>query len=408
MKLIPLFQAKMLAKGGILAIAAECRSRRAMGERIIDLSIGEPDFETPTHILEAGFRALEEGATRYTPPAGLAPLRQAFIQSLAAEGMKFAPREVMITCGATGAIACALQALLTDGDEAIIPAPYYPQYLNPIALTGARSVIVETTAAGGYRLHPDELRAAITPRSRVLILNAPSNPAGVIYSREELQAIAAVAQEQDLLILADEVYAAFTYGIPFVSMAALAPQSTLIVRSVSKTYAMTGWRVGFAAGPAALIEAMTTIQESAIVSPTAVSQWAALDALRGPQECVSFIRDQFAVRRTLAVGKLQAIAGVTIAAGEGGMFVFPDLGNRVPDVDAFCKRLFREHGVAVVPGREFGAPSCIRISLGTKIEDIAEGITRMAAAIEAQSGDPIGAPLAAAPAQPQEESWTSA
>jgi aspartate aminotransferase len=368
--------------GGILAIAAECRRRRSLGEKIVDLSLGEPDFDTPTHIMEAAVQALEDGATRYTPTAGVPALRQALIRSLSAEGLRFAPREVMVTVGATGAIWCAFQALLRAGDEVILPAPYYPQYLNPISMRGAQAVIVPTSAEQRFKLQPESLRAAITDKTRMLILNAPSNPAGVIYSREELEALAAVAQEHNVFILSDEVYAAFTYGEKFVSMAAVAPNSTLVVRSVSKTYAMTGWRIGFAAGPAAIIDAMTAVQESCVVTPAAVSQWAAIEALRGPQDCVARIRNEFARRRAIATEKLQAIEGVQIDGGEGGMFVFPDLGARVPDVDAFCARLLRQHNVAVVPGREFGAPTCVRISLGTNATDIAEGIERIAKAID--------------------------
>ena len=382
MTAIPMLPSNPVVPGGILAIAAECRRRRSLGEKIVDLSLGEPDFDTPTHIMEAAVQALEDGATRYTPSAGIPVLRQALIRSLGAEGLRFAPREVMVTVGATGAIWCAFQALLRPGDEVILPAPYYPQYLNPISMRGAHAVIVQTSSEERFKLQPEALRAAITDKTRMLILNAPSNPAGVIYTREELEALAAVAEEHNVFILSDEVYAAFTYGGKFVSMAAVAPQSTLIVRSVSKTYAMTGWRIGFAAGPAAIIDAMTAVQESCVVTPAAVSQWAAVEALRGPQDCVAKIRNEFARRRAIATEKLQAIEGVQVETGDGGMFVFPDLGARVPDVDAFCKRLLREHNVAVVPGSEFGAPTCVRISLGTNANDIAEGIDRIAKAID--------------------------
>lgn len=381
MSVVPMQQSKSLVPGGILAITAECRRRRALGESIIDLSLGEPDFDTPPHICEAAMRALEEGGTRYTPPAGLPQLRQMIVRSLGAEGLRFAPREVMVTCGATGAIWCALQALLHDGDEVILPAPYYPQYLSPIAMAGARTVIVQTHAADGFKLDPDALRAAITSRSRLLILNAPSNPAGVVYDLTELTAIAAVAREHALTILSDEVYSAFTFGKPFVSMAAVAPERTLVVRSVSKTYAMTGWRIGFAAGPSSLIADMTAVQESCIVTPATLSQWAAVEALRGPQDCVVTMHDEFARRRELVSSKLRAISGVHLAESDGGMFVFPDLSARAGDVDAFCARLLREHGVAVVPGSEFGAPGCIRISLGTGPADLATGIDRLAAAL---------------------------
>lgn len=369
----------------ILAITAECRRRRALGERIVDLSIGEPDFDTPPHICEAAMLAIGEGGTRYTPPAGLPQLRQMIVRSLGSEGLRFAPREVMVTCGATGAIWCALQSLLRDGDEVLLPAPFYPQYLDPIARTGARTMILKTSADDDFRLDPQALREAITPRTRLLVLNTPSNPAGVTYSREVLTAVAAVAREHELPILSDEVYSAFTFGGPFVSIAAIAPERTLVVRSVSKAYAMTGWRIGFAAGPAPIIEAMTAVQEACIVAPATVSQWAALEALRASQECVAGFRAELARRRELATTKLRAIAGIHVAASDGGMFVFPDLGARVADVDAFCTTLLREHGVAVVPGSAFGAPGCIRISLGAGLRELADGIDGIAAALPSEA-----------------------
>lgn len=371
-------------KANILAITAECRRRRALGQPVVDLSLGEPDFDTPPHISEAAVRAIGQGAMRYTPPAGLPQLRQAVVRSLAADGLRFAPREVMITCGATGAIWCALQALLHDGDEVLLPAPFYPQYLDPIARSGARTVIVPTHAHDDFKVDPRSLRAAITPRTRILILNAPSNPAGVTYGKDELQPIAAVAREHDLTILSDEVYSAYLFGKPFVSIASVAPERTLVIRSVSKTYAMTGWRIGFAAGPAALIESMTAVQEVCIVTPATASQWAALEALRGPQECVAGFRDEFARRREAAVARLRAIPGVHLAASDGGMFVFPDLSARVADVDAFCATLLRQHGVAVVPGSIFGAPGSMRISLGVAPAELTSGIDRIAAALPAQ------------------------
>ena len=382
MSIVPVDSPKPLPN--ILAITAECRRRRALGEPVVDLSLGEPDFDTPPHICEAAMLAIEEGGTRYTPPAGLPQLRQMVVRSLASEGLRFAPREVMVTCGATGAIWCALQSLLRDGDEVILPAPFYPQYLDPIARTGARTIILETSAAADFKLDPQALRDAITPRTRLLILNTPSNPAGVLYSEEELSAIAAIVREHDLTILSDEVYSAFTFGKRFVSIANFA-ERTLIVRSVSKTYAMTGWRIGYAAGPAALIEKMTAVQEVCIVTPATVSQWAAMEALRASQDCVARFRDEFARRRELATTKLRAIPGIRVAASDGGMFVFPDLSQRVPDVDAFCATLLREHGVAVVPGSAFGAPGCIRISLGAGVDDLTAGIDRIAAALPTES-----------------------
>jgi len=381
MSSVVMLQPKSLQPGGILAITAECRRRRALGEEIVDLSLGEPDFNTPSHISEAAILAIEEGGTRYTAPAGLPQLRQMIVRSFGAEGLRFAPREVMVTCGATGAIWCAMQALLHDGDEVLLPAPYYPQYLNPIALAGAKTVVVATDAQRGFKVEPGALRAAITSRTRMLILNTPSNPAGVVYTGDELTLIADVAREHDLIILSDEVYCAFTFGVPFVSIASLAPERTLVVRSVSKTYAMTGWRVGYAAAPTPWIAEMTAVQESCIVTPVTVSQWAAVEALRASQECVTTMRDEFARRRALARTKLAAIPGVLLAPSEGGMFVFPDFSARAGDVDAFCAMLLGEHGVAVVPGSEFGAPGCLRISLGTPMAELSAGLDRLAAAL---------------------------
>ena len=381
MTALPMQPSALRASGGILTIAAECRRRRALGERIIDLSLGEPDFDTPSHIAEAAMLAIEEGGMRYTPPAGLPQLRQMLVRFLGNEGLHYAPREVMVTTGATGAIACALHAVLQPADEVLLPAPFYPQYLGAVDLTGARTVIVPTSAANGFKVDPAALRAAISSRTRMLILNAPSNPAGVVYTRDELAAIAEVARAHDLTILSDEVYYAFTFGRPFVSIASIAPERTIVVRSASKTYAMTGWRVGFAAGPAPFITAMTGVQESTVVTPVSVSQWAAVEALRASQECVTKFRDEFARRRALALTRLGAIDGVSVAAGDGGMFVFPDISARTSDVDAFCARLFRDHGVAVVPGREFGAPGCIRISLGTGITELTAGLERIAEAL---------------------------
>ncbi|MCU1347415.1 MAG: aminotransferase class [Acidobacteria bacterium] len=380
----PLIQPAAFAAGGILAIAAECRRRRALGEVIIDLSLGEPDMETPAHIGRAAVAAIGEGQTRYTPPAGLAPLRQAAMRLLGSEGLRYGPRQVIVTHGATGALASAFHALLGAGDEVLIPSPHYPQYMNAIQLASGHAVTIPTTIEEGFRLDPDRLRRALTPRSRLLILNTPSNPAGVVYSRGELQAIAEIVVERGLVVISDEVYAAFTPG--FLSIAALDEEMlerTLVVRSLSKTYAMTGWRVGFAAGPARWIESMTAVQEATIVAPSSIAQWAALEALRGPQDCVCVLASEMASRRALATARLQAIDGVRMPATEAGMFVFPDLGLSEPDVTTFCARLLAERGVAVVPGREFGAGSCVRISLAASAGLLTEGIGRLAECIVA-------------------------
>jgi aspartate aminotransferase len=375
--------------GGILAIGAECRRRRALGEAVIDLSLGEPELATPEHIGRAAVVAIGEGRTRYTPPAGLPQLRQAALRSLVADGLRYGPRQVMVSHGATGALACAFHALLAREDEVLIPSPHYPQYMNAIRLAGAGVVTIPTTIGAGFRIDPDRLRRAVTPRSRLLILNTPSNPAGVVYDRAELQAIADVVFEAGLAVISDEVYGAFSPG--FLSIASLDDEllrRTLVVRSLSKTYAMTGWRVGFAAGPATWIESMIAVQEATIVTPSSIAQWAALEALRGPQDCVHLLAADLASRRALAVERLLRIDGVRIAATDAGMFVFPDLGRCVPDVTAWCRRLLAEQGLAIVPGREFGADSCVRISLAASAELLTEGIGRIAESIAAGTERP--------------------
>ncbi|PYQ56065.1 MAG: hypothetical protein DMF78_00105 [Acidobacteria bacterium] len=274
----------------ILRLSAECRRRQALGADVVDLGLGEPDVATPAHVCAAAAQAAAEGHTRYTPPAGMAPLRSAIVRRLSREGLSYAPREVMATAGALGGLACAFHALAGPGDEVLVPAPYYPPYLTQIALVGAHPVIVPTDEADAFKLRPEALRAALTSRSRALVLNTPSNPAGAVYGRAELAALVAVAAEAELVIVADEVYGDLLRGPePFVSVAACSAEArrrTVVVRSLSKSYAMTGWRLGYAAGPEPLITAMTHVQDALLVMPASVSQWAGLAALTGPQDGV--------------------------------------------------------------------------------------------------------------------------
>jgi aspartate aminotransferase len=366
---------------GILTLAAECRRRQMLGQRIVDLGLGEPDAPTPAHVLAAATRAAAEGQTRYTPPAGMGSLRSAVVRRLSAEGLAYAPREVMITCGAMGALGCAFLSLVGPGDEVLLPAPYYPSYLPQIGLVGGSVVTVPTDESDDFKLRPEALRAALTPRSRVLLLNAPSNPAGTVYTRDELAALAALAAEAGLTIVSDEVYCDLLAGPePFVSVAALGrdvQRRTLVVRSLSKSYAMTGWRVGYAAGPEALVKAMTRVQEALIVMPSSVSQAAALEALQGPQDCVRELAASLARRAAYARERLAAMPGVRCAAAGGTFFAFPALAAPGSDVTELCARLLDRHGVALVPGREFGVPWCARVSCAAPQAELEEGLDRL-------------------------------
>jgi aspartate aminotransferase len=369
-----------ISSNPILAIVADCRRRRAMGQRIVDLSLGEPDFATPAHIVDAAARAMTEGQTRYTPPEGIAPLRMALRRHLAAAGLVYRPREVMAACGATGALTCAFQALLAPGDEVLVPLPCYPAYATQIALAGGVPIGIPTGAAAGFRVRPEDVQAALTTRSRVLILNNPCNPTGAVYTAGELEALLEAAVAADLFVVCDEVYCDLRHErAPFISFAALTAEArsrSLVVRSASKTYAMTGWRIGFAAGPEALISAMVTVQEAWVVMPASVSQWAAVAALTGPQDCVDAMAESFGSRYRYVHERLAMMTGVRMTEGHAGFFAFVDVSEVTADAAELCRRLLGQQGVAVVPGEAFGVPGCIRLSYATSLPEIADGLER--------------------------------
>ena len=328
-------------------------------------------------------RAIAEHPARYTPAAGLPQLRAAIGKKLNEEGLPYLSREIMATAGASGALLGALQALLSPGDEVLYPAPYYPPFATKTLLAGGAPVPLTTHVEDGFKLRPDAVRAALTRRSRVLLINNPCNPTGVVYGAQELRALADVALEAGLTVIADEVYGDLVYeGDPFTSVAALGPdvrERTLVVRSFSKSHAMTGWRIGFAAGPEALIRAMTTLQEATFVALPAVSQWAALAALAGAQEPRREMVARFAERHRYVRSRIEALPGVRCAPARGGLFFFPDLGRG--DTRDLCARALRQHGVAVVPGAHFGVPRCVRISFTAGHDELREGLDRLAAAV---------------------------
>jgi aspartate aminotransferase len=369
-----------ISSNPILAVVADCRRRRAMGQQIVDLSIGEPDFATPAHIVDAAARAMSEGQTRYTPPEGIAPLRMALRRHLAAAGLAYRPREVMVACGATGALTCAFQALLVPGDEVLVPLPCYPAYATQIALAGGVPIAVPTGAAAGFKVRPEDVQAALTIRSRVLILNNPCNPTGSVYTLGELEALLEAAVEAELFIVCDEVYCDLRHErSPFISFAALnaeARSRSLVVRSASKTYAMTGWRIGFAAGPEALISAMVTMQEASVVMPTSVSQWAAVAALDGPQDRVAAMAASFGSRCRYVRDRLSVMTGVRMTEGHAGFFALVDVSEVTADAALFCRRLLAHQGVALVPGDAFGVPGAVRLSYATSLPEIADGLDR--------------------------------
>lgn len=380
----------------ILAVTAACRRRQRVGQSVVDLSVGQPDFPTPPEIGAAATQAIERGETRYPPLQGIGELRVALRRTLEAAGLGYSPREILVTAGATGALFDAFQALLEAGDRVLVPVPTYPSYADQIELAGGLVTPVATRAADGFKLRPETLRqAAVESGARLLVLNQPNNPTGAVYGRQQLAALAEVICDLDLDLISDEVYRDFVYASPEhtdpeetslghtspVELGAEMKERTLVVGSLSKSYAMTGWRVGFAAGPAAVIKALMHVQEASLVGPATPCQWAAVAALDGDQAGKEAMVAAFARRHRYVRQRLQAMPGVVCDGAQGAFFAFPDLAAYTADSSDFCRRLLDHHGVAVVPGAAFGAPSCLRLSYAVEDADLEHGLDRFEAAL---------------------------
>ncbi|MHC5012659.1 MAG: pyridoxal phosphate-dependent aminotransferase [Planctomycetota bacterium] len=381
-----------LAESETLAITAKAKQMRANGVEVAPFAAGEPDFDTPEHIKEAGIAAIRDGRTKYAPAAGIAPLREAVAAEGTAAGYPDCrPENTMISVGAKGVIYLALQVLLEDGDEVIVPAPGWLSYPKMVQAAGAKTVFVETRPADRFAIDPDRIRAAITPRTKALVLNSPGNPTGAVQPDAVQREIGRLAVEHDITILSDEIYEHLTYApARFTSFAALAPEAaaqTLIVNGVSKAYAMTGWRIGYAFGPVELIQRMVRLQSHAMSGPPEISQRAALAALEGPKDEVAAMCRAFAHRRDVMVDTLQAIEGVTCRRPEGAFYVLPDVspyltrhfeGEPIGTVTRLSELLLEEARAAVVPGSVFEAPYAIRFSYACSEADIREGVDRVA------------------------------
>jgi aspartate aminotransferase len=381
-----------------MAVTARAQELRAQGIDVIGFGAGEPDFATPAHIRAAVQEALERDAAsigKYTTTAGLPALRAAVAQTLnQVHGTSLAASQVLVTCGAKQALYEIFQALLDDGDEVVVPGPYWVSYPDMVKLARGTPVFVDTTAEEHFLMTPDALRRAITPRTRAVVLNTPSNPTGSLYDRARLEALANVILERDLLVVSDDIYRSLVYRGRYESIASLSPEiaaRTLFVDGVSKTYAMTGWRIGYAAGPAQLIQAMDTLQSQCTSGASRAAQVAALAALTGPQDPVEQMRLAFDERRREMYARLVAIPGVTCVEPQGAFYCFPDLsahlGKKAPDGEilrddvALCAYLVREGRVAIVPGSGFGAPGYARLSYTCPMDDIRAGVTRMGQAL---------------------------
>jgi aspartate aminotransferase len=367
------------------AVLAAAERLRAQGADLADFGPGEPDFATPEHIVRAAIRALHEGRTKYTPVAGIGPLREAICKWHASEfGSSYAVPECVVTVGGKHAIFNAFCALLGAGDEVLIPAPYWVSFPDMVMYTGATPVPVMTDPSHGFRLRAEDVSRAITPRTKLLIVNSPSNPSGAVVPADEFARIHEVCRAKNVWLLTDECYSHFVYGNekPF-SLSSLpgTKPNIIVAGSLSKTFAMTGWRVGYALAPTELISAMIKLQSQSTSNANSIAQYAALEALTGPMDSVAFMLAEYARRRDRIVSGLRAIPGVTCVEPGGAFYAFPSvaehLRNGIADSTELAKQLLERQHVVVVPGDAFGTPGYLRFSYATSIERIEVGLRRL-------------------------------
>jgi aspartate aminotransferase len=378
-----------------LAIAAKAKAMKARGIDVISFGAGEPDFDTPQHIKDAAVQALVEGYTHYTPVGGIEELRQAVCRRCREDyDLNYDPSQVIVCCGAKHAVYNAAMVLFQPGDEVLIPGPYWVSYPDILILTGAVPVVLPTTEETHFKVTPEQIQAAATPKTRAILLNSPNNPTGALYLRPELEAIGRVLQEHDLLVIADDIYDKIVYNdIRSTSIASIWPglqERTLLINGVSKAYAMTGWRIGYAVGPEPLIAAMMKIQGQSTSAPAAMAQKAAAEALSGPQDCVRGMVEEFDRRRRFVVYRLNEMEGVSCFEPGGAFYAFPRIdsyfGRRwgektigtAADLATF---LLEEAQVALVPGEPFGSERHIRLSFACSMDDIEEGLNRIEVAL---------------------------
>jgi aspartate aminotransferase len=391
--MIPLSKlAASVQPSATLAAAAKARQLKAAGTHVFDFSVGEPDFNTPEHICAAATAAMKAGHTHYTPTAGIPEVRKAIVAWYERyHGFKLTPEQVLVSNGAKHSLHNTLEATVGPGDEVVIPTPYWVSYSELVEMTGAKAILVHTSPKSGFKMSPAQLRSAITPRSKLLMINSPCNPTGVTYTRRELEQIADVVLESSLTVLSDEIYEQLTYGDAkptcFATLRPGLADRTITVSGASKSYAMTGWRMGWAAGPKAIITAMGNIQSQQTSCPSSISQHALIAALNGPQDCVASMRSEFKRRRELACGLLDRIPGITYPKPTGAFYVFFDVskyfgkaikGGPVNDSAAFCAAALEAAHVNLVQGSAFGCEGFARLSFATSDDQIRQGLTRLA------------------------------
>jgi len=390
-------RAKAIKPSPTLAMAAKAKAMKAQGIDVVDFGVGEPDFDTPENVKQAGIKAIQSGFTKYTPAGGTDELRDAVVDKLKKDnGLAYERPQVLISCGAKHSLYNIAEALFDPGDEVIIPSPYWVSYPDQVILNDAVPVIVETTEQEGFRISAAKLEKAITKRTKAIVLNSPSNPTGLAYDRKTLEEIAAVAVKHRIYVISDEIYEKLVYdGFTHISIASLNPEIkelTIVVNGVSKSHAMTGWRIGFAAGPRDVITAMANIQSQSTSNPASISQKAALEALRGPQDFLPVMNAEFDKRRKYMVERLNKIKGVSCMLPVGAFYAFPNVsklygrsagGKTVKNSADLAAYLLETAKVALVSGDSFGADAYIRLSYATSMEIIKKGMDRIEEAVSA-------------------------
>ncbi|NMA54911.1 MAG: pyridoxal phosphate-dependent aminotransferase [Firmicutes bacterium] len=384
-------RARNIGASPTLAMNARAKEMVQQGIDVLSFTVGEPDFDTPIHIAETGIEAIKDGFTRYTPAAGIPELKEAICTKLKRDNnLEYEPSDVVVSNGAKHSIYNALQALIEDGDEVIIPAPYWVSYTEMVKLNGGIPIVIPTMADNGFKLTPEQLEEKLTDRTKAIFINSPNNPTGAVYAKKELESLASILVPRGIVIIADEVYEKLLYdGAVFTSVASLGPdvkEHTVTINGVSKTYAMTGWRIGYAAAPRALARAMANIQSHATSSPNSIAQLAATAALTGDQAPVQKMLAEFARRRELMVTKINTIPGMSCRKPEGAFYVFADVadlfgrtirGQQINNSTDLAELLLSEAHVALVPGAAFGLDEFIRFSYATSTDVIERGLARV-------------------------------
>lgn len=384
-------RAGLISPSPTLGITAKAKKMKQEGIDIVGFGAGEPDFDTPDYIKESAKKSIDSGFTKYTPASGIPELKMAICKKLKKDNdLDYEPSEVIVSCGAKHSLYNVIQVLCDEGDEVILPVPYWVSYPEQIKLAGAKPIFVDTLEKDGFKITTEQLHQAITPKTKLFILNSPSNPTGTVYSKEELQILSNVLVEAGIYCISDEIYEKIIYdNAEHISIASLSleiKKLTIVINGLSKSHSMTGWRIGYAAGPKEIIQAMSNLQDHSTSNPTSFCQKASIAALEGPEETQKMMVDEFIKRRNYIVDRLNSIEGISCLKPQGAFYVFPNIskllgksykGKIIKDSVSLSQILLEEAKIAVIPGSAFGADNYLRLSYATSMKNITKGMERL-------------------------------